>query len=1028
MKRMFTWLLLLFACSIQAIAQPNPYIATGIIKNENGEDLQGAVVRLQNESNGFNQYTTTNGKGIFSFSNVPVGSGYRFIISYVGYVADTLTGYEMKENGRISLSVTLHNKDLSLDKVVVIGYGTMRKKDLSAAVSEVPDMDQIKERPVVDVASMIQGKVAGVTIVSNGGHPNQTPSIVIRGVGSTGTESVLFVVDGVLNAPYNPADVESIVILKDAASAAIYGAFSGSAGVILITTRQARIGKPSIEYTGFAGAKTAWKLPQSLRADKEAMVSNLAYTNAGQAPLDGWDATKNPYDQVTRTDWVDAIFRTGVVQRHNIVVNAGTDKFSTLFEGRYEENQGTLLNTYAKNISGRINLNYTFTPNIRFKQDVFVNNGDSRGTSTDGGYTGTILSALYMPRSATVYYDDGTFGGVGPRSSKYLGIHGDVVNPVAALLRNKPYNKGTDIQSISEFKFSNIIPGLSFLSRFSYRQGNSLYKNFTPKRTEPGKPNDQNQLDYSTGKSHGWIWENTANYTRMIGRHSIALMASTTSKEDYSMGFSASAKTFDNEATWAQFFINATNFTDLKPGSYENEDRNLSYVGRISYSWADRYFVTGSYRSDNAGRLAEVNRVRTFPGVTAAWKISSEPFFNVRAVDLLKIRASWGRIGNLGSIPLYYGYQTLSSTNSYQVGDGAPQSTALFTAEVNNPHLSWETSEQKDLGMDISILKDRLTVTVDYFDKKTYDLIQRSPNAPASLGVAPPFINQGSIRNKGFEFAATYRGNAGALRYEVGGNFATLKNRVEKINDDPKAFWSHGDAWRGTLTPYRSTVGQPYYSYWLIRNAGIFQSDKEASDYIGPNGTPIQSSAKAGDLKFVDQNKDGVIDDKDRVYMGSASPKFTYGFTANLGWRRFDFSMFLQGVGGVKLFHALKESTLNASEQGYNRWDKILDAWSPTNTHSNIPKVSASDANRNFQTPSDWYLESGNYLRVKSVVIGYNFPKFIKGGNLRVYVSGDNLVTITKYSGMDPEVGGIGLDGGQFPVSRVYAAGVKLSF
>jgi TonB-linked SusC/RagA family outer membrane protein len=1011
------------------MAQPAPSIATGIVKNDKGEGLEGVTVRLDNASNGFKGTTTTNSKGIFSIGKVPVGKDYRFILSSIGYDNDTLSGYEMKENGRISLSVVLQNKNSALDRVVVIGYGSVRKKDLSAAVSEVPDMEQIKERPVVDVANMIQGKVAGVTVVSDGGHPDRTPAITIRGVGSRGSESVLYVVDGVPNAPYNPADVVSITVLKDAASAAIYGAFSGSAGVILITTRQAVQGKPGIEYTAFTGAKTAWRLPQSLTADKTAQVANLAATNAGLAPLDGWDATKNPDDQVTRTDWVHSIFRTGLVQRHNIVVNAGTDKFSTLFAGRYEENQGTLLNTYNKNISGRFNATYTFSPKVKFKQDVFLNNNDNRGTSTESGYDGTILSAIYMPRSATVYYDDGTFGGTGPRTSQYLGIHGDAINPVATLLRNKPYNKSTDLQSITELKVSNIITGLSFLTRFSYRQGSSLYKNFIPKRTEPGKPNNQNELDYSTGKSHNWIWENTVNYSRNIGRHSIGAMASTTAQEAANMGFTASAKTFDNEATWAQFFINAGNFTDIKPTDWDQKDRNLSYVGRLSYSWADRYFLTGSYRYDIAGRLAPGHRGKAFPGATAAWKISSEPFFDFPVIDLLKVRASWGRIGNIGSVGYYYGYPTLNSDNTYQVGDGAPQTTALYVGSFNNPNLSWETSEQKDLGVDVSLFKDKISLTFDYFNKLTYDLIKTQDNNwPNTMGVGAPLINQGKIRNTGLEFSATWRGTAGKVTYEIGGNIATLKNRVEYIDENPTSVWVHTDAWRGTLTPYRSKVGQPYYSYWLVKTAGIFQSDKEAADYVGPTGTRIQPNAKAGDLKFVDRNNDGKITDDDKVYMGNAFPKFTYGFTVNLKWQRFDFSMFLQGVGGVKLFHAFKESTLNGSEQGYNRWDKILDAWSTTNTHSTIPIISASDANNNFSTASDWYLESGNYLRVKSLVIGYNFPQFIKSSNLRVYVSGDNLLTFTKYSGMDPEVGGIGLDGGQFPVSRVFAAGVKLTF
>ncbi|HVV03871.1 MAG TPA: SusC/RagA family TonB-linked outer membrane protein [Puia sp.] len=1028
MNRTLTWALLLITCSLKVMAQPSTNTAMGIVKNERGEELEGVTVRLDNPSGRFKGLTTTNAKGIFSFSKVPAGSDYRFILSAVGYAADTLTGYEMKDNGRISLSIVLTNKSSSLDQVVVIGYGSVRKKDLSAAVSEVPDMDQIKERPVVDVASMIQGKVAGVTVVSEGGHPDQAPRITIRGKGSTSDESVLVVVDGVPNAPYNPADVVDITILKDAASAAIYGAFSGSAGVMLITTRQAAQGRPGVEYTGFAGAKTAWKLPQSLTADKTAAVANLAYANAGLTPLDGWDATKNPYDMVTRTDWIHSIFRTGLVHRHNVAVNAGTDKFSTLFEGRYEENEGTLLNTYNKNISGRFNAGYTFTPHIKFKQDVFVNGNDSRGTSTDDGYTGTILSAIYMPRSATVYYPDGTFGGTGPVNSPYLGIHGDAVNPVATLLRNKPYNKATDIQSISELKITSIIPGLSFLTRFSYRQYSSLYKSFIPKRPEPGKPVLNNELDYSTDKNYNWIWENTVNYSRNFGRHSIGAMASTTAQEYHDMGFKASAKTFDNEADWAQFFLNASDFTSIKPQDWEVKDRNQSFVGRLSYSWADRYFLTGSYRYDIAGRLAEGHRGKGLPGLTAAWKISSEPFFNLPMVDLLKIRASWGRIGNLSSVGYNYGYQTLYLDNTYQVGDGAPQTTALYVNQVQNPHLTWETSEQKDLGVDISVLKEKFVLTFDYFNKLTYDLIQSQASGwPNTMGLNPPLINQGKIRNTGLEFTATWKGNAGGVDYTLSGNIATLNNKVEYIDDNPGSAWTHGDSWRYVLYPYRSTVGQPYYSYWLIKTAGIFQSDAEAAAYVDKNGSRIQPNAKAGDLKFVDKDQNGKIDDNDKFYMGNAFPKFTYGFTLNLKWKRFDMSMFLQGVGGVKLFHAFKESTLNGSEQGYNRWDKILGAWSPTNPHSNIPIISASDANNNFSTASDWYLENGNYMRVKSLVIGYNFPKFYKNNNLRVYVSADNLFTFTNYSGMDPEVGGVGLDGGQFPVSRVFAAGVKLN-
>ncbi len=1009
-------------CSFAAVGQKTDQplkTVSGKVTDEKGDALPGVSVLVKGTTAG----TSTDARGQYQISLSE--NSNTLIFSFVGF----LTREVVITPGQSVADIQLAPDTKTLDEVVVIGYGTAKKSDLSAAVSTVPDMEQIKNRPVLNVQSMIQGKVAGVTAVSNGGHPNSAPSVTIRGTGSRGGESVLYVVDGVPGAPYNPADIESITVLKDAASAAIYGAFSGSAGVILITTRQASQGKPSIEYSGFAGVKQAWRLPQSLTAEKEAEVANLAYKNAGRTPLDGWDITKNPYAQVTRTNWIDEIFRTGVVQRHNVSVNSGTDKFSTLLQGRYERDEGTLLNTYNENLSLRLNAHYQLNNYVKIRQDIFWNNNDNRGTSTESGYSGTVLSAIYMPRSAAAYYEDGSFGGVGPRDSQYLGIHGDAISPLGTLLRNNPYNVSNQVQSVSELSVSNVIPDLTFVSRFSYKQNNWQWKNFEPKRTEPGKPNNQNILSYATDRGYHWIWENTLNYSRAFGRNSIGLMASMTAQDNAGRGFRAAARGLENEQQWAQFFINASVFDQDRPSDSEWRDKNASYVGRASYSWADRYFVTASYRYDIAGRLARGYRGQGFPGVTAAWKISSEPFFQVAGVDLLKVRASWGRIGNIGSIGTYYGYPRLSSNHTYQIGETSPLSNAMYVNSRFNPELSWETSQQTDIGLDVTVLNGRLSLTGDYFDKLTFDLIkQQDTNWPNTFGYSAPYINQGRIRNTGFELSASWKDRIGELTYEIGGNFATLKNRVEYIDENPNSFWAHGDAWRGILTPYRSVVGQPYYSYWLIKNAGIFQSDEEAAAYVGPTGNRIQPDARAGDLKFIDQNNDGKIDDGDRVFMGSAFPKITYGFNANVNWKNFDLSLFFQGVGGVKLFHAFKQSTLNGAEQGYNRWDKILDAWSETNRDSDIPKIRANDPNRNFQTNSDWYLENGNYLRLKNLAIGYTFTNLPAGASLRVYASGDNLLTFTKYSGMDPEVGGIGLDGGQYPVSRVYSLGLKLKF
>ncbi|GAA4778770.1 TonB-dependent receptor [Olivibacter ginsenosidimutans] len=996
---------------------------TGQVKDQSGAPLPGANVTLIE----LQKTVSTDEEGNFRLS-VPPGT-YTLEVSYVSYESQRRESIQITENQKLTINFDLKEAKGVLSEVVVIGYGEMKKSDLSAAVSTVPDLEQATKRPLVDVPSMIQGKVPGVTVVSNGGHPNSTPKITIRGTGSIQNEDPLVVVDGVPNAPYNPADVESITVLKDAASAAIYGAFAGASGVILITTKQAKIGAPSIQYDAFAGAKSAWRLPQSLTGEQEAQVYNQAYATAGLNLPDGWDATKNPDAQITRTDWINEIFRTGLTHRHTLTVNAGTDKFATLLQGRYEKNEGTLLNTFNENLSLRFNARYDFTDHLKLKQEVFYNNNSSRGTETASGYSGAIISAIYMPRSASVYYPDGSFGGVGPKDSEYLGIFGDAINPVATLLRNDSYNKTNDIQSISELSYSDIIPGLDVLSRFSYYQSNLFYKNFDPRRTEPGKPNDQNILSYDADKNYHWIWENTLNYTRSFGKHNIGAMLSTTAQTAVLRGFGIAARDFEREDYWAQFFINASDFDTDRPTDSQSEDRNVSYVGRLSYSWADRYFVTASYRKDIAGRLPKGYQGKGLPGLTAAWKLSSEPFFKVSGIDLLKFRASWGRIGNLSTIPINYGYQTLSSNTTYQIGDGAPITTAWYIANQFNPALSWETSEQIDIGMDLSILQERLTMTADYFKKKTYDLIQdKTTDWPNTFGLGSPKINEGEIRNEGLELALNWKDKIGEVSYNIGGNVATLKNRVSYISEDPDAFWTHGDAWRGILTPFRSKVGEPYYSYWLVQTNGLFQSDAEAQSYVGPEGTPIQPDAKAGDLKFVDQNNDGQINDLDRVYMGNAFPKFTYGFTANLNWKNFDLSLFLQGVGGAKLFNAFKQSTLNAGEQGYNRWDKILDAWSASNTDSDIPRINAKDPNKNFSTNSDWFLESGNYLRLKNVMLGYTFFKLPRNMKLHVYITGENLLTFTQYSGMDPEVGGVGMDGGQYPVSRSYALGVNLTF
>jgi len=1000
----------------------NPGIAapvkiTGKVTDAAGVPIPGVTVIVKGTSTG----TVTDSEGKYHL-DVPDARS-RLVFSFVGYASIEQSASQKEIN------VVLSEDIKKLDDVIVIGYGTTKKEDLSASVAVIQNMDQIKESPTFSLESMIQGRIPGVTIANQGGQPGDTPQVTIRGTGSA-TESVLYVVDGVPNAPYNPADVESITVLKDAASAAIYGASAGSAGVILITTRQAKAGKTTIDYNGFYGVKSAWRLPESLTAAQQGQLSNLAFANAGEQGLAAWDPTLNPSGQITRTDWIHAIFRTANVQRHSVTLTGGTDKLTSLFQIRDEDEEGTLLNTYNKNVSIRYNSTYTVSKYVKFKESIFWNNNDYRNTSTNDGYQGTVISAIYMPRNATIYNPDGTFGGVASPTSPYVGAYGDVVNPVASLLRNQSFSRRSDIMATSEMDVTNILKGLEFTSRFSYRYQTEFDKNFSPARPEPGKPYNQNSLSYGSTIGHTWLWENTLNYTRTFNRHNISAMLSTTARDDANRGFSAAALALSSEAPWAQFFNMATIFNQTLPTDYQWEDKNVSYIGRFAYSYADRYFVTGSYRNDIAGRLAPGNRSKLFPGVTGAWKISSEPWFQASLVNLLKLRASWGKIGNLSSIGLNYGYPVLSSGTSVQVGIGGPIGPAEYVASAYNPNLTWETTKQTDIGMDMSLFQKRLSITADYFWKTTFNLIkQQDTNWPNSMGLAPPLINQGTITNKGFEFSARWAQKVGEVEVDLGGNLSTLKNRVAYISANPNAYWAFGDNYRtGTLKPFQSIVGQPYYAYWLIKTAGIFKTDQEAAAYVDKNGNRIQPSAVAGDLKFVDKNGDGVIDDNDRQYMGSFNPTFTYGFSLGAKWKNWDINAFFQGVGGVKIFNAWKQTTLNEAAQGYNRWNKILGAWSTSNVNSNIPRVTVNDTNHNFTTNSDFFLESGDYLRLKNLMIGYTFDKSVLGSKIRLYLSGENLFTSTKYSGMDPEVGYHGLDAGTYPVSRTLSMGAKISF
>lgn len=1014
----------------------------GTVIDETGLPVIGASVMVKGTTNG----TITDVDGKFELT---VGNNDVLSVSYIGYETQ-----EIRPSGN-NLVITLKENSQMLNEVVVLGYGAnARKQDLSASVGVVDNTESLATRPVSSTEGMLQGQLAGVTVQANGGDPTATPNIVIRGQGSQNGDNVLWVVDGVPGAPIaSLSDIESIVVLKDAASAAIYGAQSGAGGVVLVTTKKAKEGAPSVSYDGTYGIRQAVNLIEPLNAEEEIEMRKLSYGNANMDLPDGWDVTKNPWIATTRTNWMDEIFRTAFYQRHNLAINVGTENSSNRLSLSYDNDEGVLINTFNKNLSLRYNGKFKLNKWATVSQDFVWKNTQKRSSDTNSGYTGAVIAAMYMPPSATVYNPlDGSYGGTTTEDPAYIekygsnfaDIHGDAVNPVRLLEADNIYDKTTSVWSTTNLEIANIIPGLKFNSRFTYNVENNYYKQFSPIRDEVGKPDLSNSLTESSYRGDTWKTENTLTYDNSFGQHTVGALLSTTADHYNVRGFEVNGQDLSDESEYLQYlsYAGTTTATDYLTGP----DANVSVIARLAYSYADRYFVTASWRRDYAGRLPKENNYGDFPAATLAWKVSNEKFFpKSNVLSLLKIRASWGRVGNLGSIGYNYkslvlGKEFSTDQGQYGVSGNTTWGNVVYNSTALNPDLTWETSEQFDLGVDLSMFKDRLSVQLDYFDKRTFNLIQtQTMNWPSTIGIDAMLVNQGEVRNRGFEAQVSWSDTVNKdFSYFVSGNFSYLKNWVSDIGvknaDGTPGVWTGGGEFRNLPYVYQTAEGEPLNSFYLIKTDGIFQSDEEAAAYVDKNGNRIQPNAVAGDLKFVDYNGDGTIDDADRQYCGSATPKTTYAFTLGFTYKKLSLSAMFQGVGGAQALYIGKYMSLSDVEGNFNRSKEILNAWSPTNTSSNIPRLSKNDPNGNFTTVSDWYLEDASYLRFKNLTLSYDLSDVLRkwahlkdrNSSMSVYFSGENLFTITDYSGMDPECGGY--DAMKYPVSRVFSFGVKLTY
>ncbi len=1011
-------------------------------------DAEGPVVGAVVLSGKANAVTDL--EGSYSIS-VPANAVLE--VSCLGYVSQ-----KVSVNGRSSINITLVQDAEVLQEAVALGYGAQtKKKDLSASVGVVNNAGELAARPVASASAMLQGQVAGVVVSSDGGSPTSGPSVLIRGQGSRNGDSVLWVVDGVPGGPIvSMNDVESIVVLKDAASAAIYGASSGAGGVILVTTKKASKGV-HVEYDLVTGVRSLTNLPQSLDGPQMVQMRSQSLANAGMSVSAAYDPERNPWAATTRTDWFKEVFRPAFYQRHNAALNYGTDNYKGRLTFSFQDNQGVVVSSFSKSIGLRYNGEFQLNDWLKITEDASFSRSSGRSPDTGSAYSGTILNAIYMPRSSEVIQSSGPlaghWGGVFTEDPAYFEQYGnygalfDGMNPVRLASDYDYWGGGNSFWSTTGLEIANLVKGLKFRTQFTYNLGNSLSKSFTHRVVEVGAANDANGLSWSTGQSDSWREETTLTYDRTFGKHTVGALGAVTLNHYNGRGFSLSGSGFENEAEDLQYIRYASGKTG--DDYYSGDDANIAFIGRLAYSYADRYFVTASYRRDYAARLPDNCNYGDFPAVTAAWKISSEPFFPKNDfINLLKIRASWGRVGNLGSVWMNYKNATLGfEGNQYYRVEAATYGVEnkrgwgiMFKPNTTvNSTLTWETSQQADAGLDIDLFKERLSISVDYYNKLTYNLIQSQTTGwPQTIGWGAMLVNQGRIRNSGIEFSATWKDKIGKdFSYYLTGNYAYNKNVVVStgvVDDEGNAApWSGGGGWRMVPWLYQTEAGQPLNSFYVIKTDGLFQSEDEVYNHLH-EGSLIQPAARPGDLRFVDFNEDGKINTADRQYVGSVIPPHTFALTTGFDWKGFNFSMMLQGVAGNKIAYVAKSMILSDMEGNFNRSVEILNAWSPENTGSTIPRLSKNDPNGNFITASDWYIEDGSYLRLKNITFGYDVTRLLRksphfagrGSTCSVYFSGENLLTFTKYSGMDPECGGY--DTMKYPVSRVLAFGVKINY
>lgn len=990
----------------QLLAQGNQSfrVSGAVTSDDTGETLPGVNVLVKGTAIG----TATDIDGRYSLE-VPSQDAV-LVFSFIGFQSQ-----EVRVGNRTSLDIVLGQETSALTEVVVIGYGTQERAKVTGAISSISS-DEIRALPVPNLASALQGRAAGVN-VTNAGAPGTNPLVRVRGIGTVGNNDPLYVIDGVpaggLNQ-INPADIESIEVLKDASAAAIYGSRAAN-GVILVTTKKGKVGVPRVSVDSYYGTQTAWRQLDLLDRDQYLAFGRDLLANGDQPAPQRFD-NLGEYANVN-TDWQGEMFRTAPIQDHNVSVSGGTEAALYNVSFGYFKQEGIMRGTGFERVSFRTNTDFKINNRIKIGQTLTLAYSDRANEPLTGGRSQIehmVKQVPYIP-----VRDADRLGGF--RSPDRVD-GSDPENPVLnATLRT---NRQQDFKILGTgYVDVDIYDGLKYKFLVGMDIGIGTFDQYTPMfdagdfNFQPFAAISQNRTSFVSP-----LVSNQLSYNKTFGEHSIEALAVLERQTFISTGLTGNGQNFlTNEVRVLQGVQNQTT------SGNKTEYGLISYIGRINYDYDQRYLISASIRRDGGSRFGPANKWGTFPSLSLGWRLSEERFLQpVSAISDLKLRASYGETGNdrIGD----YVYQGTINSNHFYNFAGSLEGGSTVSA-LANANLRWETTIMKNIGVDLGLFGDRVNFSAEWFDNRTEGMILGVP-IPPSLGYdTAPVANVGTVSNRGVEFTAGYRKYSGAFQFSVDGNIGFISNELTSLGSGNTIF---GPEFQGDAMTF-TEEGRPiaYFYGWVAD--GIFQQGDDTS---------AQPDAAPGDIRFRDLNGDGEIGAPDRTYLGHYLPDFTYGINLSANYKNFDLTMFWQGVQGNEIFNLLRFHTEGMTRL-FNASTVVLDRWTPESPNTDVPRAVSGDPNRNARASSRW-IEDGSYLRLKNLSIGYTVPKplldsFSRGSisNLRVYLSSQNLLTFTNYSGYDPEIAardginntlGAGIDYGQFPAARTILAGLQLTF